>query len=217
MRYVRMLAALAILAGALVIAPAAQARPNCPPPSVGGRTVAWIAVGSTKVPVKGIPFRRGQALHPPDTNQAAGLSRGHAPLYSRIGTTVITWHVRYGVGCNGTLNPVLDEPVGGTFKVRPVGKPARVYRITSRHTVKKGDYSAAWFRQLGPHQLALFTCAGLRSGKFRRTTVILAEPVTQSQVTQPAEPVPPSQPTEPSQPPQPANQDASGTAPPASS
>lgn len=100
--------------------------------------------------------------------------------------------------------------------MRPVGKSARVYRITSRHTVMKGEYPAAWFRQLGPHQLALFTCADLRGGKFRRTTVILAEPVTQSQVTPPAEPVQPSQPTEPSQPPQPPTQDASGTAPPAS-
>jgi hypothetical protein len=188
MRQVRMLAALAVLAGAVVVAPGAQARQNCPPPSVGGRTVAWISVGDTRVPVKAISFKRGQALNPPDTNQAAGVSRGHAPLYARIGTTVITWHVRYGAGCGGTLNPVLDEPVGGTFTVRPVGKPAQLYRITSRHTVMKGDYRGAWFRQQGPHQLALFTCAGLRSGKFRKTTVILAERVTQDQATPPAQP-----------------------------
>lgn len=185
MRHVRILMALAVLAGMMAVAPASQARANCPPPSVGGRTVAWISVSDTRVPVKAIDFRRGQALHPPDTNQAAGVSRGHAPLSATIGTTVITWHVRYGVGCDGSLNPVLDEPIGATFTVRPVGKPARQYRITSRHTVMKGAYRAAWFRQQGPHQLALFTCAGLRGGKFRKTTVILAEPVTQGQPPQP--------------------------------
>ena len=194
MRRVRMLAALvalavvAVLAGVLAVAPGVQARESCPPSSVGGRTVAWISVGDTAVPLKAIPFKRGQVLHPPDTNQAAGVSRGHAPLYARTGTTVITWHVRYGVGCDGTLNPVLDEPVGGTFTVGLVGRPAQLYRITSRHTVLKGAYQAAWFRQQGPHQLALFTCADLRGGEFRRTTVILAERVMQDQVTQPAEP-----------------------------
>ncbi len=187
-RSVRMVTVLAVLAGALAVAPWAQARENCPPSSVGGRTVAVISVGDTKVPLKAVAFKRGQALNPPDTNQAAGLSRGHAPLYARIGTTVITWHVRYGVGCDGTLNPILDEPVGGTFTVHPVGKPAYLYRITSRHTVTKGGYRSAWFRQQGPHQLALFTCADLRGGEYRRTTVILAERVTQDQVTQPAQP-----------------------------
>ena len=178
---------LVVLAAVMVKAPAVEASQNCPSPNVGGRTVAWVMVGSTKVPVKKVPFRRGQALHPPDTNQAAGLSNGHAPLAARMGTTVITWHVRFGPGCNGTLNPLLEEPIGSTFSVRQVGKAAKEYRIVARHEVRKGRYQAAWFRQTGPHQLALFTCAGFKSGQFRNTAVIIAKPVS-------AEQTPPDQP-----------------------
>lgn len=130
------------------------------------------------MPVKRVPFKRGQALHPPDTNQAAGLSNGHAPLSARMGTTVITWHVRFGPGCDGTLNPLLKAPIESTFSVRPVGKPAKEYRIAARREVRKGKYQAAWFRQTGPHQLALFTCAGLKGGQFRNTAVIIATPVS---------------------------------------
>lgn len=176
-----------VLATVFVQAPAAQANQNCPSPRVGGRTVAWIEVDGTKVPIKRVPFRRGQPLHPPDTNQAAGLSLGHAPLSARDGTTVITWHVRFGPGCNGTLNPILKKPIGTTFTVRAVGKEPKTYQIAARHEVRKGRYRGAWFRQTGPHQLALFTCAELKGGEFRNTAVIIANPVTQ-------EALPPAQP-----------------------
>lgn len=176
-RTVVSICAFGMVAAVIGLAPAAQAKRDCPSAGVGGRTVAWITVGSTKVPIKRVPFRRGQPLNPPATNQAAGLSLGHAPLGAREGTTVLTWHVRFGSGCYGTLNPLLKEPIGSTFTVQPVGKEPKQYRIVSREEVRKGRYRAAWFRQTGPHQLALFTCADLRGGTYRNTAVILATPV----------------------------------------
>jgi len=176
-RSVVALSGLVLLAAALLQAPSAQAKPGCPSPNVGGRTVAWVEVDSTRVPVKRVPFTHGDPLHPPATNQAAGLSLGHAPLSAANGTTVLTWHVRFGPGCYGTLNPILKKPVGTTFTVQPVGRESTTYQIVARHEVRKGRYQASWFRQTGPHQLALFTCADLRGGQFRNTAVIIAEPV----------------------------------------
>lgn len=179
---------LGLVTAVLVQAPGAQAKPNCPPATIGGRTVAWIEVGATKVPIKAVRFTRGQPLHPPDTNQAAGLSLGHAPLSARDGTTVLTWHVRFGPGCYGTLNSILKQPIGTTFTVQAVGRQPKTYQITDRHEVRKGRYRAAWFRQTGPHQMALFTCAELRGGQFRNTSVIIAEPVSGDVVPSPPDP-----------------------------
>ncbi len=150
---------------------------SCPPSSIGGRTVAVVSVGGKTVPVKNVTFRNGGVLLPPATNQAAGISIRNASLNAKKGATVITWHVRYGPGCNGSLNSLITMPIGSTFTVGAVGKPAKTYQISSRVTVPKGKLQKSWFATTGAHRLVLITCADLRGGHFQKTTAIIATPV----------------------------------------
>ena len=90
------------------------------------------------MPVKRITFRNGGALDPPHTNKAAGISARNAPLGAKKGATVIAWHVRYGPGCDGTLNALTRLPIVTTFTVGAVGKTAKTYQIAKRETVAKG-------------------------------------------------------------------------------
>lgn len=185
MKRIVVLTAVAVLACLIGWAPPAQAR-TCPPASIGGRTVAEIKVRGTTVPVKAITFRNGGALDPPHTNQAAGISVRNAPLTAKRGVTVITWHVRYGPGCDGTLNAVTKIPLGSTFTIGKVGVTPRTYQIVSRATYPKGTIKRAWFSTTGRHRLVLITCADLSGGLFRRTMAIFATPVPTPPVTAPA-------------------------------
>ncbi len=166
----------AVLLAAGVLAAPADAR-TCPPASVGGPTVANITVKGKTVPIKSVTFRNGQALNPPATNRAAGISARNAPLRAKKGTTIITWHVRYGVGCNGTLNTVLRMPIGSTFTTQEVGGPVRTFKITKKFVVPKTGLKSSWFRKNGPHRLVLLTCADLVGGVFRKTEAVIAAPV----------------------------------------
>lgn len=159
-----------------VIAPAGHANP-CPSASVGGPAVGTITVGDVVVPITPVSYPPGGTLRPPDTALAAGVSTVNAPLDATIGTTVMAWHVRFGRGCRGALNPLLGQPVGATFAVQARGSESREYRITQRREVPRGSYPRAWFNPLGPHRLALFTCGDLRYEKFHSTIAIFAEPV----------------------------------------
>ena len=176
------------LIGVLLVmhSPAASARDQsvserrgdrCPPASVGRPAVGEIAVGDTRVPVKPVPFR-GSTLKPPPSALVAGLSLEHARLNSETGTTVLTWHVRYGKRCPGALNDLIRLPLGSTFDVTDEDGLTTEYRITDRTRVPKGRYPVAWFAQTGPRRLALFTCGRLRNGEFRSTVAIFAEPVS---------------------------------------
>ena len=173
----------AVLASLVGWAPA-EAR-TCPPASVGGPAVAVMVVGNKTVPVKRITFRNGGALDPPHTNQAAGISARNASLGARRGATVITWHVRYGEGCNGTLNALTTMPLGSTFTIAAVGKAAKTYQISSRVTVPKGVLKRSWFSHTGRHRLVLITCNDLRGGVFHRTMAIIATPAPPKPVTPP--------------------------------
>ncbi len=164
-----------LIAG-LVGATPAEAR-SCPSPNVGGPTVANVNVKNRTVPVKSVTFRNGGTLLPPATNKAAGISKRNRPLKAKSGTTIITWHVRYGQGCNGTLNPILKMPIGSTFTVAEVGKPAKTYRITKNVTVPKSGLKSSWFRKNGPRRLVMLTCADLAGGVFRKTQAVIAAPV----------------------------------------
>jgi hypothetical protein len=166
----------AVLLSAGVLAAPADAR-TCPPASVGGPTVATITVKGKTVPIKSVTFRNGQSLNPPATNRAAGISARNAPLRAKKGTTIITWHVRYGVGCNGTLNTVLRMPIGSTFTTQEVGGPVRTFKITKKFVVPKTGLKNSWFRKNGPHRLVLLTCADLVGGVFRKTEAVIAAPV----------------------------------------
>lgn len=158
--------------------PPAQAR-ECPPASAGGgRTIGWIKFDDVRVPLKEVSYPAGGVLDPPPTNRAAGLSARHRGLLATQGTSVITWHVRFGPGCKGTLNPILRRPVGSRFDIVTAGGVRRTYQLVDRKVVRRGRYQPAWFRTLGPRQVALFTCSDLRNGVYRRTTALFAEPVT---------------------------------------
>lgn len=164
------------LAGTLVSGTPAEAR-TCPPASVGGPTVAHITVGTRVVPVKRITFGRGGVLNPPATNRAAGISDRNQPLKAKKGATVITWHVRYGPGCDGALNRLITRPLGSAFTVGAVGVTPRWYKIVSRETVPKGTLKRWWFRHDGRKRLVLITCADYAGGVFRRTMAITAVPI----------------------------------------
>lgn len=177
MKRIAIVVGLALVAS-LVTALPAQAR-SCPPPTVGGKTIATITVGSKVVPVKSVTYKKGQALVPPATNQAAGLSRRNQPFGAKRGNTIVTWHVRYGVGCPGALNALTTLPIGTQFTVKPgKKKPVLTYQILRRESVKKGGHKRSWFKQTGKPRLVLLTCADF-DGKntFRKTMAIFAAPV----------------------------------------
>lgn len=173
----RSIAALAVALVFLALPmPAASASP-CPPATAGGQPIGWITVGDERVPIKPVDLSRGGALDPPPSNRVAGASVRHAPLASSTGTSVITWHVRYGQGCPGRLNELIDLPIGSNFDVETKDGQTTRYAITGRDVVRRGAHRAEWFDQEGPRRLSLFTCAGLVNGRYTKTMVVFAEPV----------------------------------------
>lgn len=150
---------------------------QCAPARVGGPSIGTITAGGVSVPIKPVTYKPGGTLRPPDTAKAVGVSTVNAPLDSDEGTTVMAWHVRYGKGCPGTLNTLLDLPIGASFTVQSNGSTAREYRITERFEVPRGKYKKKWFTPVGPHRLALFTCGDLRYEKFHSTIAVFADPI----------------------------------------
>jgi hypothetical protein len=175
MKRVVIITVLALLASLVAWVPA-QAR-TCPSASIGGPAVATVTVRGKAVPVKRVTYRNGGVLLPPATNLAAGISTRNASLGAKKGSTIITWHVRYGPGCDGSLNDLITMPIGSTFSAGVKGKPAQTYQISSRTTVPQGKLKRSWFTSSGPHRLVLITCADLRGGHFRKTMAIIATPV----------------------------------------
>lgn len=167
---------LLFLGSAFIVTPAQAA--SCPPASVGGPAIGAIEVAGTSVPLKFVTYPLGGVLRPPATNQAAGVSTLNAPLDATEGTSVLTWHVRYGPGCPGRLNGLLRLPVGGTFTISSLTTPPTEYRITRRLEVAKGNYRKEWFSPVGKRRVALFTCGDLRYERFHSTIAIFAEPVS---------------------------------------
>jgi hypothetical protein len=151
---------------------------NCPPASVGGRTVATVTVDDREVPVKAVTFVNGGPLIPPATNRAAGISVRNRPLGAKKGASVIIWHVRFGPGCPGALNALTTMPLGSTFAVAKVGGAPTTYEIAAREMVTKGTVKRAWFRNGGLRRLVLITCADFTGGVFRGTTAVIAVPVS---------------------------------------
>lgn len=170
--------AIIVSATAVLAAEPAHAAFHCPASSKGGKAIGSIDVGNTHVALKRVHMNARGALNPPATNKVAAWASDWQELDATEGTTVITWHVRYGVGCPGKLNPVLDLPVGGTFTVTNNGGATITYRISQRMTVKKGNYRESWFDPEGPHRLLLLTCGGLKNGKFRKTVAVFADEIS---------------------------------------
>jgi hypothetical protein len=153
---------------------------QCPSSAVGGKAIGWIEFDDVRVPIKPVNAPAGGELDPPATAKAAGVTRQHQPLLAGEGTTVIAWHVRYGPGCDGTLNPLLAKAKGSTFDIVTAAGKRQTYALTSRSTVPRGRYRPEWFRSNGDPQVALFTCADPRGGKYQKTTALFAVPVAGS-------------------------------------
>ncbi len=148
----------------------------CPPASVGGAAVGSITVGSLTVPVKAVRMAPDGGLDAAPSNRVASVVVDYRSIKAVSGTTVLLWHSRYGVGCNGTLNVLFHKRAGFRFNVTDAAGTTHHYVISAAHTVVKGAYQAAWFRMGGPRQLTLITCTGLISNVFTRNYVITAVP-----------------------------------------
>jgi len=160
----------------LGFAPVAEAA-KCPPASVGGKTIGWVEFDDVRVPIKKTDYPAGGELDPPASNKVAGMSTRHQDLLSEVGSTVIAWHVRYGKGCKGTLNPILKKSAGDTFDIVTRSGERRTYELVDRANVKRGNYQQEWFRLNGDPQVTLFTCSDLREGTYQRTRVLVGTPV----------------------------------------
>lgn len=148
----------------------------CPPASVGGKAVGKFVLGAITVPIKTVRMSKDGSLDSVASAKVASVVTDWQPLNAKMGTTVILWHSRYGVGCDGTLNPLMEQRVGDTFKVVDAKGVARTYEIAAINVVAKGKYWDDWFRWDGPRQLTLVTCTGLKDGVFTQNHVISAIP-----------------------------------------
>ena len=174
-RFLPAMSAVMLAAGWLTV-PVAQAS-ECPSTNVGGKAIGWIEFANSRVPIKQFDYPAGGELDPPASAAVVGASSLHRPLLSKKGTTVLAWHVRYGAGCKGALNPLLKRPIGATFDIVTASGSRQTFKLVDKTTVKRGNYKPEWFRVNGPAQVAMFTCSDLRNGKFNKTSALFAEPV----------------------------------------
>lgn len=115
-------------------------------------------------------------MEPQGTTLAAGLSLRHMPLDSKLGTTVITWHVNYN-GCWSPLNVLMGKEEGFVITLEDEDGVRTKYKIEKKLVVKKGDYKKSWFTLIGPRQIALFTCTGtFTKGHYEKNMVFIATP-----------------------------------------
>ena len=91
-------------ASAVVQAPAKV----CPPASVGGKAIGKIVVGQVTVAIKSVRMSADGSLDSVASARVASVVREWQPLNAKTGTTVLLWHSRFGVGCDGTLNVLLE-------------------------------------------------------------------------------------------------------------
>lgn len=172
----RLLAVSLVLCAVPLALPAQAQAARCPSANVGGRTIGWVELDGDRTPIKSVSYPAGGVLDPPASNQVAGLSARHRSLLATAGTSVLTWHVRYGEGCPGSLNPIMAKPVGSDFSLVDASGRSIRYVISEKVTVPKGDYDPSWFRTNGPRQVTLFTCTDFKRGEYRKTMAIIATP-----------------------------------------
>jgi hypothetical protein len=160
-----------------VVTATPSAAASCPSTSVGGQEIGSVGFGQRTVPVKSVTYPAGGVLTPPPSAKVAGVSDLHRPLRARRGSTVITWHVRYGKGCPGSLNPLLTMKPGKKFRVTDERGRQRTYEVDEQIRVPRGQYDPKWFQLDGPRRLTFMTCTDLKKGEFRKTAVVIASPV----------------------------------------
>ncbi|MEN9736038.1 MAG: hypothetical protein RL129_748 [Actinomycetota bacterium] len=165
------------LVSALFVAPSFTANAaGCNPAKPIGKTVGQIQVGSVGMPIKSFNYPAGGVMEPAKSTLMAAVSMRHMPLSSTMGTSVIVWHVNYA-GCNNALNVLTTQPVGSTFKITDEKGKTKVYVISKRLKVAKGNYQDSWFDLIGPRKLLLATCSGaFKNGHYEDNTVIFATP-----------------------------------------
>lgn len=117
----------------------------CPPTTVGGKAVGKITVDGVKVLIKKVRMAADGSLDSVPSNLVASVVTDWQPLNAKFGTTVLLWHSRFGVGCEGTLNTLFGKRAGDGFSVTDAKGVTRKYVISSAATVKKGNYWDDWF------------------------------------------------------------------------
>lgn len=152
-------------------------QPDCPPAAVGGRPIGEISIDGRQIPMVAIARTKDGILNPPATSAAAGLDTEGVPLDASHGTAVIAWHVRFGKGCPGALNPISRAPLGTRFTIESRTGGEREYVVTGRDVSRADQLPARWFRLSGPYRVGLFTCGDLRDGQFHSTVATFATPV----------------------------------------
>ncbi len=153
---------------------------DCKPVKPRGQSVGMINYGNKKMPIIPFTYPAGGVMEPQKTTRAAAISLRHMPLDSKLGTSVIAWHVDFN-GCLSELNALLDKSVGYRFSITDNNGVARKFEISQKFTVKKGKYRKSWFSLVGPRRLAMFTCSGpFVNGHYRDNEVLIAVPVTEA-------------------------------------
>ena len=176
-KFIRVILGLALAIGislsptALTVSAAA-----CKPEKPTGKTIGTISVGNLDMPIKAFNYPAGGIMEPQGTTLAAGLSLRHMPLDSKLGTTVITWHVNYN-GCWSPLNVLMGKEEGFVITLEDEDGVRTKYKIEKKLVVKKGDYKKSWFNLIGPRQIVLFTCTGtFTKGHYEKNMVFIATP-----------------------------------------
>ncbi len=153
---------------------------DCKPVKPRGQSVGMINYGNKKMPIIPFTYPAGGVMEPQKTTRAAAISLRHMPLDSKLGTSVIAWHVDFN-GCLSELNALLDKSVGYRFSITDNNGVTRKFEISQKLTVKKGKYRKSWFSLVGPRRLAMFTCSGpFVNGHYRDNEVLIAVPVTEA-------------------------------------
>ena len=177
-KLIRIFTSLALMLG-IMLSPIAltASQAACKPEKPTGKTIGTISVGNLDMPIKAFNYPAGGVMEPQGTTLAAGLSLRHMPLDSKLGTTVITWHVNYN-GCWSPLNVLMGKEEGFIFTLRGEDGVKNKYKIEKKLIVKKGDYKKSWFTLIGPRQIALFTCTGtFIKGHYDKNMVFIATPL----------------------------------------
>ena len=176
-KFIRVILGLALAIGislsptALTVSAAA-----CKPEKPTGKTIGTISVGNLDMPIKAFNYPAGGIMEPQGTTLAAGLSLRHMPLDSKLGTTVITWHVNYN-GCWSPLNVLMGKEEGFVITLEDEDGVRTKYKIEKKLVVNKGDYKKSWFNLIGPRQIVLFTCTGtFTKGHYEKNMVFIATP-----------------------------------------
>ena len=176
-KLIRILTSLALILG-ITLSPIAltASQAACKPEKPTGKTIGTISVGNLDMPIKAFNYPAGGIMEPQGTTLAAGLSLRHMPLDSKLGTTVITWHVNYN-GCWSPLNVLMGKEEGFVITLEDEDGVRTKYKIEKKLVVKKGDYKKSWFTLIGPRQIALFTCTGtFTKGHYEKNMVFIATP-----------------------------------------